>query len=86
MRDAQVFNISLVISPQPDDFLGLGNILYFLPQLQWLGLFLYRGKFQGSESFIIEKASPFCICWIFNFFSNCYKVIIEDIGHVFYIL
>jgi hypothetical protein len=38
--NAQVFKLLLVISSQPDDFLVLGNVLYFLSQLQGLGLFL----------------------------------------------
>jgi hypothetical protein len=35
MRDVQALNILLAISPQPDDFFFvLGNVLYFLSQLQ----------------------------------------------------
>jgi hypothetical protein len=45
--------------------------------------YFYAVKFPGNKSFRVVIIFPFCICSMFNFFSNFYKEIAEDIGHVY---
>jgi len=41
-------------------------------------------KFPGSEPFRIEVASPFCVCWMFNFtvivLNKLLKVLAMSVG------
>jgi len=57
---------------------------FYLSYIDWD--YFYAGKFPGNVSFRIVIASPFSICSMSNFLSNCYKEITEDISHVFYVL
>jgi hypothetical protein len=58
MRDAQAFNILLVISKQPNDPIGFRDcIILFV--LASIGIIFMLGKISGNESFRIEIASPF---------------------------
>jgi len=72
------------------------NLLLLLLLLFWglywlfisasvIGIIFMLGKIPGKEGFWNEAASPSCICWIFNFFSNCYKEITADTDHVYWI-
>jgi hypothetical protein len=66
MRDAQPFNILVVISSQHGVFLG--NVLYFLSQLHCSELFLYWASFQEMNLLELSNhfLSVFVECLIFQ--------------------
>ena len=67
MRQAQSFNILLVISTWPDDFLGFKVCIILFISASVIGIHFILGKFPGNKFFRIEIASPFSVCWVLNF-------------------
>ena len=57
MRQAQAFNILLVISSQPNDFFFSfrGSIIIYI-SASLIGIIFMLGKFPGNESFRIKIA------------------------------
>ena len=80
MRDAEAFNI-LLFHHNLMIFWALGNVLYFLSQFQWYGLFSCWGSFQETNLLELrEHLLTYFICWMFNFSVTVIKNLLKALA------